>query len=200
MAMSRGTTGSKSTSGSSARQDRELVAHLRGSGARSPADYHRTHTLRYLHRYEMPPCPHRPATLPAIDDELIDEVREAKASGTRNRASLILLRRFGEWRGGVLRSEALAVGNVLLMFAVHRALVRDADHESAVRVARWIGTHYDTVPDADRDLAGDQKAAERACRRRDIMSDAVLLERKEQAWVPRDIEPEQEDFSWDGNI
>jgi len=149
----------------------------------------------------MPGFPTRPATLPSDDADLIEQVLDAKR--TSRRSDAVLLRRFGEWRGAVLRAENKAVGSLLTLLAAHRSLVQHGDHEHAVELARWIGTEYDVAADADRSLADCQALAERACRRRDVMSDAVLLEEPVQAWMPADgdnREAEQEDFSWDGNI
>jgi hypothetical protein len=130
--------------------------------------------MPYLDRYRRPVAPARYASLPADDDELLEQLRSRKSSDSR------WLEDFGLWRGSVLKAETEAEGNLVLLLSVIVYFDIDGDESNAFELRRFIGNEYKVeVPEnAPSDLVEARRLARKWSARHDVLSLKVRNEER----------------------
>jgi len=143
-----------------------------------------------LNRYRAPTFPVRPASFPDLDGDLVEAVKQAKAKTRPTYDEKRFLERFGAWRSKCLELEGENRARiVILLKALWRAETCGAD-DVAFDLRSFLANEHGAIAAAPTSYAEAESLSERLSRRRDVISDEVLFERKVSAAFAARSEPE----------
>lgn len=146
---------------------------------KSHCEYYCSNVEPYLNAYRRPAVPLRPSNLPDNDHELIELLHQARGTNYRTKQTMMTSMVFGVWRSEVMRIEGISVGNVTLLMrfivSLNEMNYRNEFNKLCEFLLHKYGINIPPIYESEKDI---RKIAWLACRRRDVISDRLLMEKK----------------------
>lgn len=144
---------------------------------RKLTSYHLDATMPWLLAFARPIAPTRPTEFETDDYSLAERLRAARMSDGKKKEDRDLLATFGRWRGRVLFAEAKGCGLLLHLLRVahhfHEAGFWSGEDDVIAFACRQYEFHITGAPAEESERA---RIASRHSRRRDVLSDVLLME------------------------